>query len=234
MSRLQPSEKFRQWVHEFGVTRLASNLGVNRGTVHAWTHPMRPHLLRPAQALQILALSIEHAGSTGPLNWDDLYGAAIAAEAMPLLKEEAKKRMLAGRRMDPMEKSTQGYPKGAIREIAAETVGVSGFSVQHAANIREADPETFERIKAGEMTPLRHRALLEAKFFFRLCERGIMDADQALEYLDIPADLERKLQAFAATERGFDRRQILLVLELRHAAVREFEKLVAAAEKKAA
>lgn len=71
---IQPTERFREWVREFGTTHLAVELGTDRTTVHRWTHPSRPHTPRPQLARQILALSVQHSGTCGPLDWPDIYG----------------------------------------------------------------------------------------------------------------------------------------------------------------
>lgn len=75
--------------------------------------------------------------------------AAIGAEAIPLLHQEAKKRMGMRTDLTSVPKETE---VGRSREIAAEQVGVSPQSIQRAANVRRESPEMFEMVKRGEVT----------------------------------------------------------------------------------
>lgn len=97
--------------------------------------------------------------------------AVIAAESMPMLQEEAKKRIAQGRpRLGkyPMAESPEVIPEhtfaddpgaarwqkptGAARDIAAKAAGVGGRIVQHALAVKRTDPKEFERIRRGETT----------------------------------------------------------------------------------
>lgn len=82
--------------------------------------------------------------------------AAIAAEMMPLLKEEAKQRQavsgLGFYGAKPLPVNSPEVVKGEAREIAAKAVSVSGCTIQRAVEIKKCDPEAFERLKRGEST----------------------------------------------------------------------------------
>lgn len=82
--------------------------------------------------------------------------AMTAAEALPHLEEEARKRQ--GRRSDLEETSvpvgTEVLPAGSKRAAAeaAEMTGASTRSVGRAKRVKEADPALAERVKAGEIS----------------------------------------------------------------------------------
>ncbi len=91
--------------------------------------------------------------------------AAIGAEMMPLLREEAKQRQVAGAALGgrvknhPEEclipKSAEGTLDrnlGQTRHVAGRAVGVGHTTITTAANIKKADPVEFERVKAGIVT----------------------------------------------------------------------------------
>jgi hypothetical protein len=74
--------------------------------------------------------------------------AAIAVAALPLLEEEAKKRMVeAGKGVAIVPHLT-----GKSREKAASATGASPRYVQDAKTIQEKAPEVFEQVKRGEKT----------------------------------------------------------------------------------
>ena len=73
--------------------------------------------------------------------------AAIAAEALPHFEEEAKKRQ--GSRTDIQEKIPEC--SGQSRDQAAAKVGVNPRYVSDAKKIKESSPETFEKLKSGEI-----------------------------------------------------------------------------------
>lgn len=77
---------------------------------------------------------------------------AIGAEMLPMLQDEARQRMLAGKHSyDPMVISPGGVADhGAAVEIAARILSTGSSAIQHAARIKEVDPEAFERLKRGE------------------------------------------------------------------------------------
>jgi len=90
--------------------------------------------------------------------------AAVAAEMLPMLEEEARKRQEAallahgrGREKgsasceaDPFEHNDEAYGKSAQK--AAEITGSSRSSVGRAAYVKKHDPAMFARIKSGEIT----------------------------------------------------------------------------------
>jgi hypothetical protein len=92
--------------------------------------------------------------------------AAIGAEMIPLLAQEAEKRQKIGRppaRQDgqkelvaesPQVLSSNGIKeiKGKARDIAAKAVGVGGRIVQKALAVKRADPKKFEEVKRGKTT----------------------------------------------------------------------------------
>jgi len=79
--------------------------------------------------------------------------AAVAVEALPLLEAEAKERMLAGKNADPVQIIEQGSPM-ATRSVtqAGDLLGVNRQYVSDAKKLRETAPETYEKVKAGDMT----------------------------------------------------------------------------------
>lgn len=82
--------------------------------------------------------------------------AAIAAEMVPMLREEAKERQREHGRTAPGRSKTLPADtpevKGDVRDIAAKAVGVGGKTVQLAMNVRNSNPDTFEKVKRGELT----------------------------------------------------------------------------------
>lgn len=84
--------------------------------------------------------------------------AAMAAEFLPRLKEEARERQREagksyGRGMDSSRSQDRKLSDGhEAREEAGALVGVSGASVDRARRIKEQAPEEFEKVKAGERT----------------------------------------------------------------------------------
>jgi transcriptional regulator with XRE-family HTH domain len=89
--------------------------------------------------------------------------ACVAAEAVEMYKAEAKARQGKGR---PSRKKTEELPlslegdsreelngeAGEAAELAARATGASRSNVYEAAALKESAPETFERVKAGEIT----------------------------------------------------------------------------------
>jgi hypothetical protein len=86
----------------------------------------------------------------------------IAAELMPMVQKEAKKRKAHGKtargRTLPtetsgaLEDSGINDIKGDARAIAGKMVGVGATIVQKAKTVMDKDPEEFDRIKRGETT----------------------------------------------------------------------------------
>jgi ParB-like chromosome segregation protein Spo0J len=85
--------------------------------------------------------------------------AAIAAEALPMLQEEAKKRQ--GRRNDltsspigaeVVSRETATFTGGTSRALAAKAFQVGSSSIDRALEVKKSDPILLEKVKAGEMT----------------------------------------------------------------------------------
>lgn len=74
--------------------------------------------------------------------------ADIAAEMVPMLHEEAKKRQEAGLKIDTL---AQDCAKGKATEIAAKAVGVSPRTVEKVVAIKKHNPDLAEKVKAGEI-----------------------------------------------------------------------------------
>jgi len=75
-----------------------------------------------------------------------------AAKLLPMLEEEARKRMLAGVKADPPELMPEGQKHtGESAEKAAASVGVSGRYVRMAKRVLEESPELTAKVEAGEM-----------------------------------------------------------------------------------
>lgn len=82
--------------------------------------------------------------------------AAIAAEAREPLMEEGRRRMAEGGRVSPKGPT---LPNPSIqaealrsREIVGKMFDVGHMQVGRAVAIKKADPELFEKVKAGEVT----------------------------------------------------------------------------------
>jgi N6-adenosine-specific RNA methylase IME4 len=74
--------------------------------------------------------------------------AVIALDILPLAEQEAKKRMLSGKKTDPMEI----IPQGAARDQVGDQLGVSGRMISDAKKIAEENPEMIEKLRKGETT----------------------------------------------------------------------------------
>ncbi len=76
---------------------------------------------------------------------------AVAAELLPMLAAEARKRQ--GFRTDLQDNFSANLrgSDGKASDKAGEMLGVSGRSVEHAANVQRHAPEVFERVKAGDI-----------------------------------------------------------------------------------
>lgn len=87
----------------------------------------------------------------------------IAARAKSLYEKAAKERMLAGKKVDPVENLPQG-DVGKARDKAGEAVGVSGRSVDHASKVLERGS----------------KALIDA------CDRGEVAVSAAAKLTELP------------------------------------------------
>lgn len=79
--------------------------------------------------------------------------AAIAVEVLPLLKEEAHRRQLVGKKPGLPLNSEGGTPHvGEARQIAARELRVGHATVWEAEQVKEKDPAMFEKVRRGEAT----------------------------------------------------------------------------------
>lgn len=81
--------------------------------------------------------------------------AAIAVDALPLFEQEAKERhrALSGTRGQPGEVVANVPPPAPkSREQAAQLTGAGARYVQEAKAVKEADPELFAQVRAGQVT----------------------------------------------------------------------------------
>lgn len=84
----------------------------------------------------------------------------IAAKALPMIEEEAKKRLVTstgGKAPKPRSKQTEqamaNLPQAATsRDQAAKITGVSGRSVQDAKQVIKKAPALARKVESGEMT----------------------------------------------------------------------------------
>lgn len=91
---------------------------------------------------------------------DPSQRACIAVEIEPLFAAEAKARQLR-KPINSVVANLRQQNHGKASDQAAEVVSVSPRMVQYAKEIKRDNPETFERIKSGEMTV--NEALKEVK-----------------------------------------------------------------------
>jgi ParB-like chromosome segregation protein Spo0J len=78
--------------------------------------------------------------------------AAVAVEALPMLEAEGLERQREGGRNKVPANLREAPRQRESTTRAAKTVRVSGRIVTEAKAVKEASPETFEEVKAGEMT----------------------------------------------------------------------------------
>lgn len=79
--------------------------------------------------------------------------AAIAAEIMPMLEEEAAERKRAGLKRGSSRPVPEKFPeRGESRELAAKQLNTNPRYVSEAKKIKETAPEMFQDIKTGAKT----------------------------------------------------------------------------------
>ena len=78
--------------------------------------------------------------------------ACILLDAKPKIKEEAKKRMLAGKKIDPTQLLGEGG-KGESNEILGKIGGISSETIRVVERIKEENLEAYEQIKQGKKSP---------------------------------------------------------------------------------
>lgn len=130
--------------------------------------------------------------------------AAIAAESIPMLKEEARKRMLSGKPVDPVLMSGEGCDKGTVTKIVANEVGVGHSTVWEAEQVKNADPEEFARVKKGEV--VLHQAYKKVALSKRQAEMAVA-MKQSAESDKLPL-AERIEQIDGLASQGFRASQI--------------------------
>ena len=95
--------------------------------------------------------------------------ATVAADALPLIEAEAKKRKAAGqksggkaRHSASVKELTKAENDGRAAEKAAKLTGTNRQYVADAKKIKAADPEAFEEIKGGKTTISKAKRKLTA------------------------------------------------------------------------
>lgn len=81
--------------------------------------------------------------------------ATVAADSLPLYEAQAKARQIAAQNNDAGKAVREKVPeqdKGKAAEKAAAATGVNPRYVSDAKKIKEESPETFEKLKAGNVT----------------------------------------------------------------------------------
>jgi N6-adenosine-specific RNA methylase IME4 len=73
--------------------------------------------------------------------------ACVAVKFLPLLEEQGRERMLAGKAPDPMEI----IPQGPARDIAAAMMGVNPHYVSDAKRLFDEAPATFDAVESGAL-----------------------------------------------------------------------------------
>ena len=95
--------------------------------------------------------------------------AVVALEVERQLAEEARKRMVAGRKLDPDQIIDQGGRNAQAAEQAAALVGTNRQYVSDAKNIEAKAPELLSKIIEGKITlpeakkELRHKEYLQVR-----------------------------------------------------------------------
>lgn len=79
--------------------------------------------------------------------------AAIAAETLPLLREEAQSRKLQNlRKGAEIPEQPNSTVRGEAAKIAAHAAQVGASAVKQAWKVKQENPEVFEKVKRGELT----------------------------------------------------------------------------------
>lgn len=134
--------------------------------------------------------------------------AAVAVECLPHFESEAKKRQsMAGGDHKALTAKLQEAEKGESAEKAAKLVGASPRYVYDAKAIKKASPETFEKVKSGEISIEQARAIIKPKAPESSPEtqaqpcKGISYAEQAIQVLKRISmnDAERKAAGHLVT-----------------------------------
>lgn len=88
--------------------------------------------------------------------------AAVGANMLPALSEEARKRQAATGADAPRNEKGQLQPvpaelrepgiKGEAVEVAARLLGIGATNIRYAKAVKESAPDVFEKLETGEMT----------------------------------------------------------------------------------
>lgn len=176
---------------------IAANLArrnLDKGQKIALALEIEPHFAEEARKRQ--EASRAQAGSQVPGRWD---GKAVenvpqpkppslpAAPTLPRLAQSPAPRLPAPP-PEPAPRPSSPAPKS--RDQAASAVGVSGKLVSQAKAIKQADPERFEKVKAGTLTVAKATREIRAEQEKRdlLAAQQTVDAERR-ERLDAVCDL---------------------------------------------
>lgn len=113
-------------------------------------------------------------------NLSNFAKAELALRVEPILKAKAKERMMAGKSY-PVPNSAQGsQDKGKVRDELAKIAGVGHDTIERVKKIKaEADTETIEKVRKGEMSI--------NKAFTSLKSKKRSNKDYEKQPLDIPS-----------------------------------------------
>lgn len=121
--------------------------------------------------------------------------AAIAVEIEKWKAAEAKKRQIR----KPMDSVVESLPQQIgpkASDEAGAMLGVSGRSVRDAKYVEQADPEAFEKVKTGEVTPSAAAKKIRDAAKPAPTEAEVMSAREAL----IRKEVERMFNKYSTPE----------------------------------
>lgn len=124
--------------------RACQHLGIEAATCEI--KPEKPSNFCPVQFVLSLNFHRRHLNAS--------QRAMVAARAKNYYAEQAKERMLAGKKSDPSANLHQG--NGKANEHAGAAVKVSGSSVAHASNVlKSGNEELVKAVESGRMSVSR-------------------------------------------------------------------------------
>ena len=88
--------------------------------------------------------------------------AALAVEILPHIEQEAMRRMKAGK-SNPPQSVVEGRTERESTAKAAKEAGTNREYVRVAAQVKEQSPETFDKMKKGEMSVPEAKKAIERK-----------------------------------------------------------------------
>jgi hypothetical protein len=149
--------------------------------------------------------------------------AMIALDLKAHYAVEARKRMLSGKKVDPVSKLPQGE-KGTARALAAKKLGVSETYVRDAEFLREQSPYLAECVKDGSMTLSQGFRELEKQ-----CK--VRGRNEDVGYLYVEFDLPSNVY-LTARSRGadLDTNEIMAQVKFKNTETANTEALTKAAE----